>query len=379
MAKVRLTTLCGIALLGTPAVALAADPAVPVAVAQATGGTRDEPGPRKPTDEEIRGAEEELTRAEARAAEVREAAPPPRSWQLRASTGVQYDSNVSLSPTGQSEPDAAFVFSAGGQYDLLNLPETLLRVEYDLYQTLHPDVDEFDFRSHRFRGTLSRALRPEIWAGLQGGYNHYSLGPHSYLSEPFVMPFLSYLEGTRGLTQITYRYGHSTYLSDPFNDTRDGSTHAVGGSQTFYLSGGTRYVTVGYQFSQELPDHGERRLPNRSLGNDFRFDSHQGYVAVGFPAWWQTAVELMYLFSYDDYTKPNSNTGLVRDPATDTLTGTFTRSRADAGHFFNVQLTRPIMEHVNVALVYHGVINSSNITLFDYRRSVVSALLEVTY
>src|SRR5207244_2446350 len=143
---------------------------------------------------------------------------------------------------------------------------------------------------------------PWWWAGVQGGYEHYTLGDHSYLSEPFVMPFVSLLEGSRGLTQMSYRRGWATYLSAPFHELRDGPNDTVGASQT--LTWGSRSLTAGFQYGNERPDRG----PPRGLlrPGDFRFASYQGYAGVGFPALWATTVDLMYLFRYDDYSEPNS-------------------------------------------------------------------------
>src|SRR5438034_1382094 len=87
--------------------------------------------------------------------------------------------------------DAAFLFVAGGHFDLLRSERLLLRLDYDFYQTLHPDLDDFDFRSHRVAGLASWAVRRWLRASVQGGYDHYTLGSHAYLHEPFVLPFPS--------------------------------------------------------------------------------------------------------------------------------------------------------------------------------------------
>ena len=292
---------------------------------------------------------------------------PSRSrkrWDIHAATGIQYDSNVTIAPGGQigeqfgDRDDVAFILSGGGRYDLIDRPDALVRLEYDLYQTLHVDLTDFDFRAHHVRGTASYALLPSLWAGVQGGYHHYTLGPHSYLSEPSVQPFLSLLEGNWGLTQAFYRYGDDTYLSQPFHDVRDGPTNAGGLDQTLYGPDGASYLTMGYQFGTENP--------TRAVGNDFQLRFHQAYVGVGVPAWWQTAVDLMYLYRYDDYTHPNS----VVD---------FRKRRHDSTHYFYASVARPLVPHVSVVVAYFGTIDFSNISLYEYHRNVVSAVLEVTY
>ena len=287
-----------------------------------------------------------------------------KRWDLHAATGFQYDSNVTIAPGGQigqqfgKKDDVGFILSGGGRYDVIDLPYALFRIEYDLYQTLHPHLSDFDFRAHHVRGTVSRRLLSYLWAGVEGGYHHYTLGPHSYLSEPSVLTFLSLLEGSWGLTQASWRYADDRYLSQPYHEVRDGPTNALGLDQTLYGSDGASYLTGGYQFGAEDP--------TREAGSDFDLRYNQVYVGGGFAAWWQTAVDLMYLYRYDNY--------LHRNSAAD-----FQKRRHDSTHYFYASVARPIVPHVSIVLAYFGTIDVSNIPLYEYHRNVVSAVLEVTY
>jgi len=287
----------------------------------------------------------------------------PRRWGLTFTTGLQYDSNVTLEPHNRTsaglgdKDDIAFILSGGGHYDVVDRPDLLFRLEYDLYQTLHPDLDDYDFRSQRVQGTVSYALRPTLWVGVQGGYNHYVLGPHSYLGEPFVMPFVSVLEGSWGLTQFNYRHGDGTYFSTPFNDLRDGPTESVGFRQDLFLDG-DRYASAGWQLTSEDP--------TPAIGRDFQSLSNEIYVGGGLPLWWGLYLDGQYLYRNDDYQRPNSF-----DPSG--------RERQDDGHFFYAGISRSILPHVSVAVVYYGTINDSNVAVFEYQRHVVATLLQVTY
>jgi tetratricopeptide (TPR) repeat protein len=288
-----------------------------------------------------------------------------KRWEIHAATGVQYDSNVTIAPGGLTgeqfgdRDDVGFVLTGGGRYDVIDRSDALVRLEYDLYQTLHVSLTDFDFRAHHIRGTASHALIPSLlWGGVQGGYHHYTLGPHSYLSQPTVMPFLSLLEGGWGLTQLSYRFGYDTYLSTAFHEVRDGPSHAVGLDQTLYELAGTSYVAAGYQWGTEDPI--------RTSGNDYELQFHQAYAGVGIPVGWKVALDLMYLYRYDDYTHPNSFVD-------------FRKARHDSTHYFYASVSRPIIPHVSVAIAYFGTIDYSNISLYEYHRNVVSAVLEVTY
>jgi hypothetical protein len=74
----------------------------------------------------------------------------------------------------------------------------------------------------------------------------------------------------------------------------------------------------------------------------------------------------MYLYRYDNYTKPNSVTD-------------FRTRRHDSTHYFYASVARPVLPHVDVVVAYFGTIDFSNISLYTYHRNVVSAALEVTY
>jgi tetratricopeptide (TPR) repeat protein len=306
-----------------------------------------------------------------------------KRWDVRASTGVEYDSNVRLAPGSVSDrDDVGIILSAGGRYDLLSRANALFRVEYDMYQVWHPNIRELDFQSQRPRGTASYGFRPNLWAGVQGGYDYFRLGDESYLGEPFVLPFISYLHGGRGLTQITFRWGDGTYFSPPFEDLRDGTTMNVGATHTFYWPG-AKYLTLGYEYGREDPSPRFVRGPVTATGpsfcradgsssatlpcpRDFENFYNQVSIAAGFQAWWKTTVDVMYVYRYYEYTEANSVAG-------------FRKRRYDNENQFFVQVMRPINANVRVAVAYLGTVNPSNLDLYDYDRNVVSGTVQVVY
>ncbi len=286
--------------------------------------------------------------------------PAVKRWELRGTAGFQYDSNPSLEPHSVHDhrDEAAFILGAHGRYDLLQHERALVRFDYDFYQSLMPDFQDFDFRAHQIVGTASYAVQRWLWTGIQGGYDHYSLGSHQYLQEPFVLPFATFSEGPRGRTQIFYRHGQTGYLSRPFEDVRSGQTDAAAITQLVNFEGGARYLSFGYQF--------DRDDPRSAAGNDYASHNNQLHVGGGFPAWWRTNVELVYVYRNANYLHLNSFAG-------------FTRKRDDNEHRFYAGATKSLTEHLNVTLAYRLAADVSNIGLFDYRRNVAYVLFEVTY
>jgi hypothetical protein len=308
-------------------------------------------------------------------------------WGFSVTTGFQWDSNVTVAPDGlvgggggtQSvsqgkESAGGWVAAVGTEFDLIERPDFLLRFEYDFYQTLHFTEHDFDFRAQQPRATASYGLTPALWLGVEGGYNYYTLGDDTYQGEPYVMPFTSYLEGDWGLTQVIYRWGDETFFSTPFNDVRDGPAVTLNASQTFYFAH-ERYVTAGYQWARENPTQSGHSYTgfatNRNggfvtIGNDWQYSSNQGYLGFGSPVVLGVYADLLYLFRSDNYRWPNSYAN-------------FDKKRQDDGHYIYLGLTRPIMDHVALAVTYYGTLNDSNIGIFEYNRNVVATLLQVTY
>ena len=286
-----------------------------------------------------------------------------KRWSVYATTGLQYDSNVALDPSGQELPgapknpaDGAGTFGAGGRFDLVDSARWQADLEYDFYQTAHFRLHDFNLRSNRVLGTAGYSLLPELWTGVQAGYQHYVLGTSPYSGAPFAAPFVSYLEGAWGLTQFLYQHAEVTYFSKPFEGVRDGPVDTAGLSQTLYW--GPSYFTIGYEFGSLRP---------RSVaGDDFRERYNQVSVGVGFSPGWRTTVDVSYLFRYENYPEPNS--------AAD-----FRTSRQDTVSQFSVSVLRPITTYLSVALAYYGTVDDSNIPVYQYQRNIVSAEVRVAY
>jgi hypothetical protein len=279
-------------------------------------------------------------------------------WDLEAGTGVEYDSNPRLEHSNHHQ-DAGFLFSLDGHVDPYRDDRTLVRLDYDFYQVLYVNNDDFDERTHNFRATVSRAVVPGVWVGVQGGYNHTTLDTHAYLQEPWVMPYLSVLEGDRGSTQVSYRYGQEDYLGSPFDTAtldRSGPLNAAAINQLLFFFDHRLTLTLGYAYEQENP--------NKSSGDDFVRHTNQGLVGVRVPAWWRTLAEFDYIYRSDDYTEPQSTTGTKRH---------------DDGNYLATFLRHPIIPHLDAVVSYLLTINGSNISTFDYHRNILAAELRYTF
>jgi hypothetical protein len=321
-----------------------------------------------------------------------------RRWEVHAQTGLQYDSNVGIAPGGQAIPvdpadpeagrtgsraDGAISLGAGGSVDVVDSDRAQLNLGYDLYQTLHFQLENYDLRSNRVQATGGFALLPQLWLGAQTGFEHYVFGSDAYSREPFLAPFVSYLQGNWGLTQLLYRHGYTSYLQQPFEGIRNGPTDIATLSQTFYW--GARYATVGYEFGSERPRNSQGRenaqclqiaadtepgQPRRLCPGDYRFHYNQAYVGIGFTPGWRTTFDVMYLFRHENYTQDNS---LTVGPGSQPF------KRRDDINQVQVGVRRPIGQYFSVGLNYFGTFDNSNISFYTYDRHIVSAEVRVAY
>jgi hypothetical protein len=318
-----------------------------------------------------------------------------RPWEVHAQTGLEYDSNVSISPSGQvirgiGDPaDGAVNMGIGGSVDIVDSDRAQVSLEYDLYQNLHFRLTDFNVRSNRIQGTGGLMLLPQLWLGAQAGFEHYALGGPGFSREPFVTPFISYTQGSWGLTQLLYRHGQATYLQEPFEGIRDGPTDVATLSQTIYW--GTRYLTVGYEFGSERPTDStgsaqaacvsdvSNNPGSRYCPGDFRFNYNQGFIGFGFTPGWRTSVDVTYVLRWERYAELNSLAGLRFDRAGLPLGTPFQYKRRDTINQVQVALRRPITTHFSAGVSYYGTFDNSNISFYQYTRHLVSAELRFSY
>jgi Flp pilus assembly protein TadD len=288
-----------------------------------------------------------------------------KPWELRLAVGSQFDSNVVLLPDrgpalGQitDEEDFRFTFSVGGRLDLWRTPSTYLMGDYNLYQTVHTDLDDFDLQAHLFRLIGGWSLSPSLNVGLEGGTNFFRVGDDDYLHEIYGMPFMGFFLRRWAYTYLSYRLTNENYLASFLDPARDGLGQTVAVRQYFLLEGFDRYFFLGYQYSIDNP--------SLHLGNDFQYKGNQAEVGMLTPAPFDTLVETTYFFRNEDYSFANSRTA-------------FTRSRDDDVHDILVILRKKLTSFLEINVSYLGRINNSNIGDFKYKRHIASLGFQVVF
>ncbi len=293
-----------------------------------------------------------------------------KPWGVYGDLGFEYDSNVVLAPNDSAiedsrgisdKSDGRSVLGAGGYLRLADTDQVRATLSYDLSQSIHFQLNEYDLQGHRVRLDLSTPLR-QIQVGISGAYDFYLLDFHSFYQQGEAIPWVTFYEGDVTATQVHYRFRGRDYLHDPFDPYRDSFNNAVGVRQYFLLGAVDRVLSIGYQLDDEDPISTD--------GNDFEYLGHAIDLNFEFNLLdWVSGVA-GYQVRLDDYQFKNSRTGTPPS---------FGVRRHDVDHQVVVRLERPLTPYLIAAVEYLGVFNTSNIEPFEYDRHIVSAGLRVQF
>lgn len=288
-------------------------------------------------------------------------APPAKPWGVYAGGAFEYDSNVILASTENSvqppdSPDKAdgrFVINAGGYYRFLERQRANISLGYDLAQSVHFSLREYDLQTHRLRGDFSGRVGI-VEYGLTSWYQFALLDYEGFVQRGVGIPYVTFYEGRVAATQLYYRILGEDYLDGSSDPLLDGLNNAVGVRQSFLLGATDRTISVGYQFDDE------NTSSKVSPGNDdeFSYTGHQFDVILrsGIAGW--VNASLGYLFHYMEYA----------DPSRFNADGF---QRRDRVHQVLAELERPIIPGLSARFWYMGTFDDSNTDEFRYDRHVV--------
>ena len=299
-------------------------------------------------------------------------------YQLFGAVGLEYDSNVRLSPDNDVikgvEPqgtippgdnaDGRLTINAGGSFVPWRNDDVLLSVGYEFFQSLHFHLGEFNLQDHR-PGAQIIARAGNLRFGLAGRYDYYMLQDQNFLQEGTGLPWVTIMEERVGRLELFYRVRRRDFLNDDFR-IRDGTNHAPGLRQVVELGDPDRYFAFGYRFDRDDPKHSD--VDSESFG----YDGHEVGAEIGwlFPA--DVRALATYAFRRELYNSQSERPASVVLPRLP--------QRQDSEHLIVVVASKQLTEHVKATCAYYGDINDSNQeVLFQYDRHIGSVGLEVAF
>jgi hypothetical protein len=253
------------------------------------------------------------------------------------------------------EADGRTTFLVGGIYEPVRSERFAAAMSYELFQSLHFELDEFDMQDHRLAASFSTNCGP-LRCGAAATYDYYLLDGDGFLSQPSALPWLRYSNARWGDTDLYYRFRYrdfdGTHFGTDIDDVRRGTNNAVGIRQTVPLGTATRYASVAYRYDRDDADH--------EIGELFDYDGHLAEMAFGCALPAQLQGLAAYAYKREIY-----------DSASD--------DRRDNEHHLTLELRRPVGEYFAVVGSYRGTLNDSNQDLFEYDRHIASLVLEASY
>lgn len=312
--------------------------------------------------------------------------------RLQVAMGGYYDDNVAVNPRKSGDPVAealrsrstqspGFVTSARGDYAWYRNGPIESTVTYSYYQTVNTNsgVGRFNIQDHLgavsgvYRGTI-RTMPYEI--GGQYSYDYMFLDMTGFLSRhsltlpatlvpPGVsLPVVGRMEN---LTTVLYRYQRKEFYAEPGNtdirfgpESRDAYNNMVGFLHAFRFRQDKYIVRIGYQHDTEA-----------ASGSSFSYSGNR--LQLGGQAtlpWYDLSLRLDYEVHWRSY---NHAQVIFLDDA-----GQLSPRRDTEQDVF-FQIAKPLPHNLTVALQYQGVLNSSNVPVYNYEKNVFTTLVTWTY
>ncbi len=279
-----------------------------------------------------------------------------KPYYISVELGGQYDSNVILEPTiplastEKKEDYRAYLFlDAGGS---LPVGKGLtLSGSYDLYQSIHNALHDFDVRSHDLSVGLNYEISRYVSAGMDYSLVYTKVGEELY-SRLHRLGGTVEIDWKEGLNQgIFYYYTDTRYWESPVfqgNAGRSGYEQMAG----TYLS----YSTA--RFGSEIGGYWKGVDADKSF---WEYDGFGVYGQVSFSSGGFTLL-LGAEYETNDYGNEFPGLGVKRE---------------DRRQRYSGEVRYAVSRNLSVIGGYSYTYNDSNIELFEYERNIASLILKV--
>ena len=286
-------------------------------------------------------------------------------WSLHASTGMQYDSNVIANAEGLPLPpgisrkaDWCAVMSFGGGYTLFKNEKSAIQAEYNFFQNLHFWVTDYNVTQNtlKLQGKYDYTNRLSLRAGYS--LEQMLLGGNlfDYAHTVATSGLLTYESGASSTVEARYRY--TTYKdSDAFvtNSERTGSNYLLGFSHQIPIKS-IAVVRGGYTFDMDRARKG--------IGNSWDYNGNKLSAGVNVPLPYEVQFDLSSDVQWRNYLE---------------IGGYANYKRNDTAWTTNLTFYKPIGRNYSVTAGVYLDRTHSNVTVFDYFRSITSLLFNMRF
>ncbi|GBE36437.1 cellulose synthase subunit BcsC [bacterium BMS3Bbin07] len=280
-----------------------------------------------------------------------------KPFRLNISAGTQYDSNVILEPSNppvsaERKSDTRAVLHVTSRAVLLKEKVIKLTLDYNFYQSLHMNLNEFNVQYHKITPVLEMTFSDALRSSVGYSLEYTLLGSDPYSRFHTFYGKFTVKEGEKLSTEAIYEYRSLKYRdSDIFqtNSIRTGYQNTVGIKQNFYLK---RLKGEIYYFSDF----------NRAKEGYWAFDGQRLGAELAYKI-----IPPLHINVSSEY-----NERRYRDE----FPG-FQKRRLDRMQQYSLRLTYFISERMSVSITESYIVNDSNLSIFDYRRNIAGIFLTI--
>jgi tetratricopeptide (TPR) repeat protein len=284
-----------------------------------------------------------------------------KRWSFRAGAGFEGDSNLVVDELdiNTNDGDVGAAFNLDMDIRVFERGATEVEIGYDFYQSLYSDLDEFNLRTHAPYVAVSSALRG-VDPSLTYRFAHSRLGGDGFLDAHTAAFALG-----RQLT--SWWYGLAAYdlegLVYEDETGRDALRNAFRLDQSFVSSDRLFSAFIGWRIERNEAQDREFDYRGNTLRAELELPSPIGRD--------DTRLGLGYEFRARDYDDPT--------PDSIDAPGTGSKDREDRRHTGWVELTLPLVEHLDAVVRFTQIGAISNLSSQDYDASVINCRLEVWF
>jgi tetratricopeptide (TPR) repeat protein len=306
-------------------------------------------------------------------------------FELSASAGFQYDSNVTLTngvlkDAISDKADGRAVFLAEVSGVLHETADSRVSAGYAFFQDGHFKLSEFDIQNHSAWTDLEHQVG-DLLIGATVSWDYYFLDGESFMDESSVSPAMTYSWGDGHSTEWRYRWQHRTFHQRTFNGggLNDSGTPPANRDADIHTAGLRHFVDTPklglLYFGYEWTLHDPRESDDTSAAFGYNGHGLQGGLQKEL---FEDKVDGLNLeiaaeWREEDYSSRSAlySVDAGGDPND--------KIREDQDTSAYIGLSKELDDMWTIVGSYLQVINKSSDARFDYDRSVVGLSVEATY
>jgi len=299
-----------------------------------------------------------------------------RRWQVEGNASLQYDDNVTVGNDVviSRQSDGSTVYGVAARVFAVRTPLWHVGAEYNLFQSVHFTLHQFDIRSHTF-GLLSRLHLQPLTLRLGANYNLIDLN-NARLSEAFsVNPSATIQQAETLFALVSMQYRAENFLHDVLPGQmasvrgRDGWNVRTGFDQFWLFNKKRAFARLGYHYEVQ-----------RSVGSDWDYNGHAVSLGVQTPLWLGLTLDVNGAYQRANYQNVNSFSCCIDDRGgLGVLDADDAQKRTDNRYTAGVTLWRAVGPYLTVSASFVHVSNPSNVAFFDYRRNIATLVVSGRY